>query len=106
VSIQLRARLDRADLQEDLGVPVSVIPGSPDSGIKLDRSDQFLIPASVQRAEPRMREDGSAPVNHQGIIPRGRLGALRTTLIAAMGACGVCLPAGDLVSCAFCAADV
>ena len=40
VSIQLRARPDRADLQEDLGVPVSVIPGWPDSGIKLDRSDR------------------------------------------------------------------
>lgn len=50
VSIQLWARLDRADLQDDLGVPVPVIPGRPDSGIKLDRSDQFLIPVLVQRA--------------------------------------------------------
>ena len=81
VSIQLRARLERADLQENLGVPVPVIPGRPDGGIKLDRSDQFLIPVPVQRAEPGMPEDGSAPVNHQGIIPGSRLGCLRCTLL-------------------------
>jgi hypothetical protein len=40
------------------------------------RSDQFLISVPVQRAEPGMREYGSASVNHQGIIPREPYGVL------------------------------
>jgi len=46
-----------------------LIPTNANGGIKLNRSDQFLISVPVQRAEPGMRENGSAPVNHQGIIP-------------------------------------
>jgi hypothetical protein len=40
------------------------------------RSDQFLISVPVQRAEPGMREYGSASVNHQGIIPWEPYGVL------------------------------